>query len=490
MANYIYDPDTDELIPTNSVKGKLLVEQARLKANAVVQSAGSEMSGGGVSSKPMGAPDINRPNIIEGRTATDTQVAADEQATDTQAADAQAAAVAQATADAQAAATAAAAAEAAAQQAINDAKNAAELAAANAALAAAKTAADAAAKAAKEAAARAAADAAAAAATAANAKSYTATDGTEFTDQNAFATYQSSLYATNATTQLEKDKTTAERKSAYSLLESEFKKYGLEKLALTVKDLIINGTPTSEATMRLRATTEYQTRFAGNTMLLKAGKNVYTESTYLDLENDMQESFKAYGVQNLLGATREQQQKYLSTFIGEVISPLEVKRRLKTSVEEVRNRPDILRTFQKYYPSIEETDIVSYFLDPKQTETRLNAKVQASQIGSAAARQGLVSNVLTSEDLAALRVSEDEANLGYAKIARDLPTLQKYGNIEGQDVGQTNLEDAYLKNLSSEQRKIDQATQRERDRFAASAGNAPGAYSTGYLKKSSAAGLI
>jgi len=481
MANYIYDPDTDELIPTNSVKGKLLVEQARLKANAVVQSAGSEMSGGGVSSKPMGASDINRPNIIEGRTTTDTQAAADVTAT----------ADTQATADAQAAATAAAAAEAAAQRAIKDAETAAELAAANAALAAARTAADVAAKAAKEAAARAAADAAAAAAAkATNAKSYTATDGTEFTDQNAFATYQSSLYATNATTQLEKDKTTAERKSAYSLLESEFKKYGLEKLALTVKDLIINGTPTSEATMRLRETTEYQTRFAGNAMLLKAGKNVYTESTYLDLENDMQESFKAYGVQNLLGTTREQQQKYLSTFIGEVISPLEVKRRLKTSVEEVRNRPDILRTFQKYYPSIEETDIVSYFLDPKQTETRLNAKVQASQIGSAAARQGLVSNVLTSEDLAALKVSEDEANLGYAKIARDLPTLQKYGNIEGQDVGQTNLEDAYLKNLASEQRKIDQATQRERDRFAASAGNAPGAYSTGYLKKSSAAGQI
>lgn len=319
---------------------------------------------------------------------------------------------------------------------------------------------------------------------------YTALDGTKFTDQNAFATYQSSLYATNAATQLEKDKTTAERKSAYSLLESEFKKYGLEKLALTVKDLIINGTPTSEATMRLRATTEYQTRFAGNAMLLKAGKNVYTESTYLDLENDMQESFKAYGVQDLLGTTREQQQKYLSAFIGEVISPLEVKRRLKTSVEEVRNRPDILKTFQKYYPSINETDIVSYFLDPKQTETKLNAKVQASQIGSAAARQGLVSNVLTSEDLAALKVSENEANLGYAKIAKDLPTLQKYGNIEGQDVGQTNLEDAYLRNLASEQRKIDQAAQRERDRFAASAGNAPGAYSTGYLKKSSTAGQI
>ena len=92
--------------------------------------------------------------------------------------------------------------------------------------------------------------------------------------------------------------------------------------------------------------------------------------------------------------------------------------------------------------------------------------------------------------MAALKVSEDEANLGYAKIARDLPTLRKFGNIEGEDVGQTNLEDAYLKNLSSEQRKIDQATQRERDRFAASAGNAPGAYSTGYLKKSSAAGQI
>jgi len=281
-----------------------------------------------------------------------------------------------------------------------------------------------------------------------------------------------------------------ERTSAFSTLKGEFEKYGLGSLADTVKNLVLNGTPIAEATLKLRDTPAYQLRFAGNTTRLKEGKNLYDEGTYLGLENDFAESFAAYGQNALLGPTRESAQAKFAEYIGMDKSPVEIKNRIKLAVDEVKGRPEILKTFNEYFPSLDENDLVSYFLDPKDTLSRLQTKVQTAQIGTAASRQGLQSSAANSLELAQFGLTEEQANVGYQKVARDLPTVEKLGSIDNVNINQTTTENAYLKGLASEQRKIDQAAERERNRFNSSAGNAPGSYSTGYLKKSSAAGQI
>lgn len=295
-------------------------------------------------------------------------------------------------------------------------------------------------------------------------------------------------YAADLQAQAERDRVTAERQSAYAILESEFTKYGLGDLAKTVKDLILAGTPSAEATIKLRNTKEYQTRFAGNETRRTLGKNVYSEDVYLQLENQMQEAFAAYGVSSVLGSSRANQQAKLATFIGADIAPTEVKKRIQMAVEEVNNRPEILKTFQTYYPSVTDKDLVSYFLDPKETETRLTTKVQAAQIGSAATRQGLVTNVLSAEELAALGVTEAAANVGYTKVAQVLPTAIKLGEIEGTGFTQAEAEGAYLKGLASEQRKLSELAAREQNRFLGASGASKGAYASGYLNRTSSAG--
>ena len=277
-------------------------------------------------------------------------------------------------------------------------------------------------------------------------------------------------YAADQAAAIEKARVQGERVSAYALLESEFTKYGLGELAGTVKQLILDGASSAEMTIKLRNSPQYQVRFAGNTQRLKTGKNVYDEATYLALENSMQQAFTAYGVSNLLGDTREKQQAKLATFIGGDISPTEVKNRIQLAVDEVDSRPDILRTFQSYYPQITPTDIVSYFLDPKETTTRLTTKIKASQIGAAAMRQGFVSNVLNSEDLAALGVTEEQAVLGYKNVAAVLPEAQKLASIENTTYSASDAEGAYLRNLESEQRKLRKLAERETARFAGSSG--------------------
>jgi len=261
-----------------------------------------------------------------------------------------------------------------------------------------------------------------------------------------------------------------ERVSAYQTLKTEFEKYGLGSLVESVEALILNGTPKSEATLKLRATPQYQLRFAGNTARLAAGKNLYDESTYLALENDFQASFEAYGQKALLGKTRESAQAMFAEYIGSDKSPTEIKDRIRLAVDEVSNRKDIRTEFQKFFPEITDSDLVSYFLKPKETLSALTAKVRVAQIGSAASAQGLNASLSTATDLEQLGLTEQQARTGYQRVATDLPGIQKLGAIDNMDISQTTAENAYLKGLASEQRKIDQAAQRERNRFAQSSG--------------------
>jgi len=261
-----------------------------------------------------------------------------------------------------------------------------------------------------------------------------------------------------------------ERTSAFDTLKAEFEKYGLGSLVDDVKALILNGTPKSQATLKLRATPQYQLRFAGNTQRLAEGKNLYDEGTYLALENDFRASFEAYGQKALLGNTRESAQSVFADFIGGDKSPTEIKDRIRLAVEEVSNRKDIRSEFQKFFPEITDSDLVSYFLKPKETLSALTAKVRVAQIGSAASAQGLNANLTTATDLEQLGLSEQQARAGYKKVATDLPDIEKLGSIDKTNINQTTAENAYLKGLASEQRKIDQAVERERNRFAQSSG--------------------
>ena len=378
-------------------------------------------------------------------------------------------------------------AKAAKEAADKAAADAVTKAAADAAKAAAEAAAKAAADAAKEAAAKAAADAAAVAAAlqaeidalkAAGRDAEAAAKAAQLKAAEDKARYDAEIKAQAAASKLAydtaaKDKADAikvERVSAFETLKTEFEKYGLGSLVEDVKALVLNGTPKSQATLKLRATPQYQLRFAGNTQRLAAGKNLYDESTYLALENDFQTSFEAYGQKSLLGKTRESAQAMFADYIGSDKSPTEIKDRIRLAVEEVDSRKDIKAEFKKFFPEITDSDLVSYFLKPKETLSALTTKVRVAQIGSAASAQGLNASLTTATDLEQLGLTEQQARTGYQRVATDLPTIEKLGDIDKTSIGQTTAENAYLKGLASEQRKIDKAAERERNRYAQSSG--------------------
>jgi len=287
----------------------------------------------------------------------------------------------------------------------------------------------------------------------------------------------------------------AEKRDAFALIQDTMRAYGFtdaemsELTGFIEKQIIDPNIGPNMAILNMRNLGVYKARFAGNEALLKAGKNALSEYDYLQQENAYDEYFKAYGVGNL--STRAQK----ATLIGNSVSALEVDKRLNLAVKRVQGSdPEILKQLKAYYPTINDKDLVSYFLNPEATRIDLERKVTASEISSAAVGQGFASGTsLNALGLVDYGVDRAAALEGYANIASVLPDATKLGNIYGEtgiQYNQMSGEEEFLKASDTAKRKRTTLASKERASFEGSAGNAPGAYSTGYLKKSSAAGQI
>jgi hypothetical protein len=268
-------------------------------------------------------------------------------------------------------------------------------------------------------------------------------------------------------------KITDEIADAFALLKDLFTDYGLEELVPVIEGYMKQGIGPKQAAILLKQEPVYKTRFAGNEKRRTSGLNVLSEAEYLALEDAYSQTLKAYGQQTYFGTDRKARQAAMSTLIGGDISATEFKDRIDLAVTRVANADPLIKTQLKGYYNIEDTDLVGYFLNPTQNLPKLEEKVKAAEIGSAAAAQNLVTSMATAEDLAKFGVDLATARKGYATIADILPTTTKLGQIykeEGITYGQTEAESETFKGLASAQRKRLQLAQREIGTFSGQSG--------------------
>ena len=223
-----------------------------------------------------------------------------------------------------------------------------------------------------------------------------------------------------------------------------------------IKNEMQNNIGPEQALVDMRNQQFYKTRFAGNTTRVANGLNALSEADYIGLENTYTDYFTAYGQKTL--ATQTQ----LATFIGNAVSPTEVKDRLDMAVVQVQQAdPTVKATLKKFYPNITDANLLSYFLAPEDTLPVLQRQVQAADIGAAALQQGLSTSKIAAEGLAAYGTTYQQAQAGYGKIAEVLPASQKLSQIynaqTGIDYNQAEAEKQYLMNSGAatlEQQKL------------------------------------
>ncbi len=407
----------------------------------------------GVSEPSSITPPTSPNNWNEGRAELDA-AAADARA----AADATRAAIAQAAADAKAAADKAAADKAAADAAAAAARTAAEAEAARLAQEAARIAAL------KAAADKAAADKAAADKAAADAAAAGAGGNASIAALQAQIAALTKQLSGNAATDATKYN---ERMSVYASMADRFNKYGLTGLANKIKELAIAGATEATITLQLQETPEYQQRFAANADRLKKGLAALTPAEYVNVEDSYRQVLRAYGLKQF------DNDAYVRQFIANDMSPTELSNRVVTAVQRVQNADPALVNQLKQYYGIGAPDMVAYVLDPEQQFQKIERQIAASEIGVAAGRQGLTAGVSVAEQLAALGVSQAEAQKGYATIADILPTAEKLSDIYGttlDEYRQSEGEQEVFNQLASAQRKRQKLTAREIAAFSGSSG--------------------
>lgn len=223
-------------------------------------------------------------------------------------------------------------------------------------------------------------------------------------------------------------------RDAFAMLQDLFASYGLEGLSGEIADYMKQGLTATEALIKLKTNPSgaYAKRFAGNFTRVKNGLNAISEAEYINLENSYANTLKAYGLGNQVSLNREDNYKKFADYIAGDISAAEFKDRVDTVVTRVQNaEPSIKATLKSFYPEITDTDLVGYFLNPKENLPKLQEKVTASEIGAAAlgAGAGLTTNVTTATDLAKYGVDQKMAREGYSTIAGVLPTATKLGDI-------------------------------------------------------------
>jgi hypothetical protein len=269
---------------------------------------------------------------------------------------------------------------------------------------------------------------------------YTATDGTVFTDQNAYVNYQAMLtnnaksdYNAAQAAAAKTAQDMADKRDAFALIQDTMKSFGFtdtEVAQLTAfaetQIMDVNIGP-NQGILNMKALPVYQARFSGNQTRLKAGKNALSEADYLAQENAYGEYMKAYGVQSL--GTRDQ----FATLIGNDVSATELNKRLNLAVDRVKNSdPEILKQLKTYYPSITDSDLVTYFLKPADALPDLEKKVATSEISAAAVGQGFSADMTGAAALQAFGVTREKALTGYQDLKTVLPVSERLAKIYGE----------------------------------------------------------
>jgi hypothetical protein len=223
-------------------------------------------------------------------------------------------------------------------------------------------------------------------------------------------------------------------KSAYDLLYQQFNDLGIGALVPELKTFIEEGISGPEFTLRLRQTDAYKKRFAANAQRVAKGLRALSEAEYIGKEDAYQDIMRRYGLPESYYTRGEMgRQEGFEKLIAGDVSDVELEDRISTAQRRVLNaNPEVAASLKAFYPGISNGDILAYTLDPSKAIEDIKRKVTAAEIGGAAARFGLTTNVSDAEYLRNYGVTKEQADQGYSTISGGLQRGSQLASMYGE----------------------------------------------------------
>ena len=234
---------------------------------------------------------------------------------------------------------------------------------------------------------------------------------------------------------------------------------------------------------------DFTKRFKGVYALtdrLAAGEaiDVPTIAEYFKSESDIGDILRNTGLGEL--ATQD--------FIGDVLgrgkSVLEVGNLINQTFNSIDNAPKELKdTLATYFPSVDRTSLAQAMLTGTAGAAELDRKIKGISVLSAAGTQGVKIGMEDATNIASMGYDYNQSLQGFGTV-KQLGRATELGAIGNIDITQQEIQSSVFGQNQAAKDKLARIKAAEEARMSGSSGNAPGAFSTAYLKKSSAAGQI
>jgi len=258
------------------------------------------------------------------------------------------------------------------------------------------------------------------------------------------------------------DLTASEKQDAIANLRARFASYNLGSLADRIAEYIYQGYSEDTTSLLLQDSPEYKQRFAANDARMKAGLPVLSPKEYLATESTYKSILQDAGLPKGFYDDQSDFQK----FIEKDLSANAVKRRVDAAARAVDNTDPYYKEAMQNMYGLDAGHMIAHLLDPEAALPLIEKQAKAVEYGAAALRQGLTQAPTSQYEQYASGIGTGTgAEEGMAKIAAMTPGLTTLAQISNDQYNQGTAEQEIFGGLASAQRKRQQLSQQEVDRF-------------------------
>lgn len=246
-----------------------------------------------------------------------------------------------------------------------------------------------------------------------------------------------------------------DQQDAYQLLQATLQEWGLETLASSVYDFVVQGYSQEAIGVLLRDTDAYRQRFAGNELRKRAGLPVLSPAEYLSVERSYRSLLRSAGIPEGFWDTASD----FTQLISKDVSPMELQRRVDVA-QNIAGRLDqnTHAWFRDQYGldfnNLDRGVLTAYVLDADRGMDAINRVLKGGRIAGAAAGRGVG---LSREQAEAFGQAADLNNLD--RQALEFAQLAQRGSflsgVHGGDYDvQRAGEDVFMGSSAAEQERI------------------------------------
>lgn len=240
-----------------------------------------------------------------------------------------------------------------------------------------------------------------------------------------------------------------------------FESYDLASLAPKIVEYVQQGYSGDTLILLLQDTKEYQERFRGNELRLKAGLPVLTPADYLRTESGYRQALQRAGMPAGFYDSPEDFHK----FIGLDVAPEEIRERADKARNLINTIDPVQRDVLLRRTGLSVDDLASFYLDVDRATPILERQIQTTLLGAERERAGFDYSDTAAELLYSQGITIEEARRGYGTIAQAMPDYQRLAQIEGTEVTVSDLEEATFGQSGTQARRLEGFARRERGRF-------------------------